>query len=223
MEVGLAGRQPVRRLGEPDGRGAQDAVEAPVAEQDRVCADLDRQRVAARMPLGPAHLEHVAEIGGEAQAERHHDLALPVVGERQALVEPLLPQEAPALEVDDPFRCRGLAQRRQRPDGEVGGEQDIVLADHGTQERRRLPVQPQAEAGQDPGVVAEQAVAIAQDVAEGVCHQEGVAVLEREQAQRHARLAGIGGLGLVIRQRGDPRCRPQAAGAPATAPGRRRQ
>ena len=76
-----------------------------------------------------AHLEHVAEVGGELQAQRDRHLVPAVVAQPHALVEPVLPEQARALDVDDALRRRRPADRRQRPVGEVGGEEDVVLAD----------------------------------------------------------------------------------------------
>ena len=57
-----------------------------------------------------------------------------------------------------------------------------------------MPAESEPEAGQDARVVTEEAVAVAADVAEDIGDEEGVAVLQHEQAKRYPWLARIGGL-----------------------------
>ena len=139
--------------------------------------------VAAGPAGRPPHLEHVAEVGSEVEGERHHRRDLREVGEHQPLVEPLLPQQTRALDMDDAFRRFGPPSGGSGSVGEVGGEAARCPRSRCAEERRRLPSEGEAEAGQDPGVVAEKAVALTQYVAECVRHDEGVVVLQREEAR----------------------------------------
>ena len=86
--------------------------------------------------------------------------------------------------MDHALPRRLAADRGQGSVGEVGGEDDIVLAHRAAQQLQRPAADAQAEARQQARVIVEQAVTFAGDVAEGVGHHEGVALLEREQARR---------------------------------------
>src|SRR5262245_22441058 len=60
-------------------KGAADlAVQAAVAEDDAVAADLRFQVLAARLALHPTDLEDVGEVGREVQRQRYRDQILPV-------------------------------------------------------------------------------------------------------------------------------------------------
>jgi hypothetical protein len=89
--------------------------------------------------------------------------------------------------VDDTFRRRiVLAASGQRPIGRIAAEQDIVVADRRAQQRRRRETDRQDQARQHPGVVAEQSVRSAADVAERIRDDKRVVVLERIRADRPA-------------------------------------
>jgi hypothetical protein len=55
---------------------------------------------------------------------------------------------------------------------------DVVLSHRRAEQRGRASADQQTVMRQVPGVVVEQAIGLAQDVAVGVGHQEGVAVLQ---------------------------------------------
>jgi hypothetical protein len=189
VELGGAARKARRCEGEGERGGERQAVESLVAQDDGGLGHGGGQQPPPRHASKAANLEHVAEIGGEIQPQRDARLDLGVVPEPQALVEAALPDQAGPLDMDHALPRRRPADRRQGPVGEVGPEQHAVLADRAPEQRQRPTCGAQAEAGQEPRVVVEQAVAVARDVAEGVGDDERVPVLQGEQAQRCARLA----------------------------------
>src|SRR5206468_7723742 len=97
-------------------------VESLVAQQHAVFENLRREQRAARRPRLSADLEHVPEVGREAQGERDAGRQLAIVRQQNPLVEPVLPKEALALEMNDALGCGLAAKRRKRPVGEVAGE-----------------------------------------------------------------------------------------------------
>ena len=189
-EVGEARGEMGGSLAEGQGRGEHKAVQPLVAEHGRVVVDHSRQDAPARGARQAADLEHVAKIGGELQAQGQLRLRLAEIAQPQPLVEAILPDQPASFDMDHPLPGRLAANRGQRPIGEVGGEDDIVLADRAAQQLQRPPADAQSEARQQPRVVVEQSIAFAGDVAEGVSHNEGVALLQREQAGGRARIAG---------------------------------
>ncbi len=114
-----------------------------------------------------------------------------VVGAADALVQPLVPQEPLAFGVDHPARCCSSPGRRQRPVGAVGGEEHIVLGDGRAQQRGRVSADQQPIMREQAGVVAEQAVRDSQDVAIGVGHKEGIAILQREETVGNPRFGDL--------------------------------
>src|SRR5688572_5316512 len=92
--------------------------------------------------------------------------------------------------MDDPFGNRFPAEQGQGVVGEVRGEQDVVLANARAEQRGGFSRDGETKAGQDPGVVAEETIAVAEDVAMRVRNQEDVAMLQHEKMRRHARVAG---------------------------------
>jgi hypothetical protein len=179
------------RFGERDDAGAPHAVQAVIGVGHRAAVRLGRQHPAAGRALGAAHLEHVVEVGVVFQADRQNDHVAAVVDEAQALVQPLVPQEPLALDMDRAVRGRGAAQGGQGLVGGVRGEEHVVLRHRRAQQGRRAVAQQQAQPRQQPGVVVEQAVGRAQHVAERVGDQEGVLVLQREQPVGDARFARL--------------------------------
>ncbi len=71
-ELGAVAAQPVRGDGKGDPAGAQNTIEPLVAQQHAALTDLGRQQPAASRAGLAAHLERVAEIGGEIDAQRQH-------------------------------------------------------------------------------------------------------------------------------------------------------
>ena len=194
-EVGALRTQAPRRFRERHHAGAPQAIEAVVGVGDAAAVHLGRQYAAAGGALGAAHLEHVVEIGVVFQADRQDDHVAAVVDEPQALIEPLVPQEPLALDMDRAVRRRRAAQGGEGFVGRMGGEEHVVLRHRRAQQGRRAVADQQAQARQQTGVVMEQAIGRAQHVAERVGHQEGVLVLQREQAIGDARLARLALLG----------------------------
>jgi hypothetical protein len=226
-ERGMARVEHVGRLRERDGRNALHVVEADVAEDDARPRDLGRHALAAPGARVSAHLEDIGEIGVELECHRRGHVALAVVGERQTLVQPLLPQEARALDVDDAFgRRRLVTERRQRTIGHVRAKEHVVRADSRAQQRREQAADRQPEEGEDPRVVREQAIGAAAHVAQHIGHQERVVVLQRKRSDRaadpaidrgvtriHVSLSagrGCGRTGESPRQDGEP-CAPACA------------
>ena len=144
-------------------------------------------RLAASAARRAAHLEHVAEIGSELEAQGHGQLPAPVVGDRDAFVEPLLPEETAAFDVDHPMR---------HPVGcvpavaEIGGEKDVVLGERSAKQRGLLARHLKTEQRQHARVVDEQPVADAPDIAMRIGDDKAVFVLQGELAMRLAR-AGV--------------------------------
>jgi len=186
-KVGALRLQQIGCDGKADDGGAQDAVESLVAERHARARDFGRQLRAARAASLATHLEHVAEIGAEVQADRHQGVTVAVIDQLDMLIEPLMAQEAGPLEVDDALGNRTAAQRRQRPVGQVGDEEHVVAADRGRQQRWGGASEREPQLREDTGVVVEQAVAVAEDIPIGVGNDEGVAILERVQALGRAR------------------------------------
>ena len=73
---------------------------------------------------------------------------------------------------------------------EIGGEEDVVLGERGAEQRRLMAGHRQPEQRQHAGVVDEQPVADAADVAMRIGDDEAVLVLQGELAMRLAR-AGV--------------------------------
>lgn len=71
--------------------------------------------------------------------------------------------------------------------GKVGGEQHIVLAERGAEQRGLPAADRQPEFGEHPCVVAEETVTGAAYVAIGIGNDKAVALLERKQPVRLAR------------------------------------
>jgi hypothetical protein len=136
-----------------------------------------------------ADFEHVAKVGAELERkwDQHHVTA--VVYAPDALIEPLFPEEALALDVQNAGRTHRTAGIGQGLVGAVGGEEHVVLSDGRRQERRWPASQQQAEVRQNTRVVVEKTVTLAKDVAEGVGDHEGVLVLQRKQPMGDPRLA----------------------------------
>jgi len=147
-------------------------------------------------PQGSAHLEDVGEVRGEIQRQRQKHILDAMVDHADPLEHPAVPDEAAALDMQDPGRRRPSAHRRKGAVGRVAGEIDIVLADARTQPRRPREPCGQHQPREDPGVIDEQAVGPALEVAPSVGHQKGVAVLQRHQPFKAVGLTGFGSGGL---------------------------
>ena len=167
-----------------------------VPQGHRIAGDDGRQDLSPRRAAGAADLEHVAEVGGEFQDQGNQRLFSAEADQAHPLVEPGPPQQAGAPDVDDGFGHRWPAQGRQGRVGQVRGEQDIVLTDRPPEQHQRLAGDAQAQPGEDPGVIVEQAVAGTMDVAVAVADEEHVAVLQDERAGpsgRPGQLVGVDG------------------------------
>ena len=88
---------------------------------------------------GAAHLEHVAEVGGELQdAAAPAPASRPKLTQAHPLVEAVLPEQAGALDVDD-----ALPASTGPPSGGSGRlvrwavKSDVVLADRAPEQRQR--------------------------------------------------------------------------------------
>ena len=129
---------------------------------------------------------------------------LAVIGKGDALEQPVLPQQPDAFDMDCALRDVAAADALHRQIGEVAGEQHIVLAERGAEQRCLPAADGQPEFRQHARVVAEKAVAGAPDVAIGVGHRKTVALLEGEQPVRLARRGfvqggkGDGGVELAL-------------------------
>ena len=187
LEHGGLSRQAGRRRAEGDHAGPREAVELLVSQGHRIAGDDGRQDLSPRRAAGAADLEHVAEVGGEFQDQGNQRLFAAEADQAHPLVEPGPPQQAGAPDVDDGFGHRWPAQGRQGRVGQVGGEQDIVLTDRPPEQHQRLAGDAQAQPGEDPGVIVEQAVAGTMDVAVAVADEEHVAVLQDERAEPSGR------------------------------------
>ena len=139
------------------------------------------------MRVVPANLEHVAEIRREFEMNGHHDFLARIVGEGDALVHAVLPQETRALDMHDALRCLPAVRSGQREIGEVGGEEDIVLRQRGAEQRWHPVADEKPETREHPRIVAKEPVAAAPDVAIGVGDDEAILMLERELPMRFAR------------------------------------
>ena len=190
-EHGGLSRQAGRCRAESDDAGPREAVELLVSQGHGVAGDDGRHDVSPRGAAGAADLEHVAEVGGEFQDQGNQRLFSAEADQGHPLVEAGPPQQAGTPDVDDGFRRRWPAQGRQGRVGQVRGEQDIVLTDRPPEQHQRLAGNAQAQPGEDPGVVVEQAVAGTMDVAITVADEEHVAVLQDERAEPSGRLAWL--------------------------------
>jgi hypothetical protein len=187
VEFRVLGIEQRRARGKHEQRVTVDRVEAAIRQADRLQSELGRQQPAARLSRNPAHFENVGEVGGEFDRHERLDRALSVIGEAQALVERGLPDETDPLDVNDAFRCRVvLATSRQRTIRRIAAEEHVVVADRRAQQRGRRKADCQNQPRQHPGVVAEESVRSAADVAERICDDERVVVLERIRADRPA-------------------------------------
>jgi hypothetical protein len=174
-------------VGEGDGRFADKSVQSFVTETHRTLGGFCLMRVAAPAARRTAHLEHVAEVGCELEAQGNGQLPAPVIGDRDAFVKPFLPQEAAALDMDHPV---WHPIERMPAVAEIGGEKDIVLRERSAEQRRLLARHLQPEQRQDTRVVDEQPVADAANVAMRIGDDEAVLMLQGELAMRLAR-AGV--------------------------------
>ena len=168
------------------------AIQTLVAQDHGVVGDDRGEHPPTHRATQAAHLEHIAEVRGELQAQRQPGRGLAVIAQPQALVEAVLPDQPGALDMNHALAGRLPADRRQRPVGEVGGEQHVVLPDRTLEQRQRPPRNAQPEAGKQAGIVVEQAIAVARDVTVAVGDHEGVAMLEREQLARRAGAVVVG-------------------------------
>jgi hypothetical protein len=143
--------------------------------------DVGRLQIAVPRPPDAAHLEHVAEVGGEFEHQRQHHLVEAEVCAADPLIEALVLQRAPALDVNRAARRAAAVDRRQRPVGAVEGEDRIVVGD-GAGEPGRAPL---ADAENPPrqhaGVAVVETFCPAGDIAVLVGDQEGVAILQRDK------------------------------------------
>ena len=170
--------------------------------------DFGRQSVAASRPAMAADLEDVGEVRVERERERGRDRAFAVVRQRQALVQPLLPEQARPLDVNHALRRCVIAELRKRAIREIRPEDDVVATDAGTEQRRRRPADRQPEERQHAGIVAKQPVGTALDIAEHVRDQEDLIVLQRERADRAASVRSGVGDGISHACSVTPRSRP---------------
>src|SRR5690554_3822511 len=92
-----------------------------------------RQRLAAVGTGVAADFKHVLEVRGKVDTQRRGHLGITIVVQLQALVETLLPKKARALDVNDALGNGVASQGRQGTVGNVGSEEDVVLADGGAQ------------------------------------------------------------------------------------------
>src|SRR5215469_3881254 len=150
--------------------------------------DCGLQILTASLAGVSLDLEDVGEIRGEAQLQWQVRCLTAEVREPQPLVQSRRPEEAAALDVDDALRNGELTQRRQRPVGEMGREQRVVLGNRRAEERRMPAGDLQLEARQDARVAPEQAVVAPLDVPERVREQKGIPVLQGESRQQAATL-----------------------------------
>ncbi|MNI08813.1 hypothetical protein D3C73_618620 [compost metagenome] len=195
-EVGAVGVEPRGRFGKGQATGPQFAVQSGVAKGHAPPVQDRRVRLAVLGPGRAAHLEDVGEIGVELERQRQQDVLDAVVDHPHPFKQPPVPQEAAALQMQHARRGRAPAHGRQGPVGRVAGEEDVVLGDARTQPRRPRAPDGQGEAGQQPGVVVEQAIGAGFDVSPVVGDQEGVAVLQRHQGFKPVLVVGVGGGGL---------------------------
>ncbi|MNQ95470.1 hypothetical protein D3C85_1110310 [compost metagenome] len=152
--------------------------------------------LAARQSGCAAHLEDVGEVGSELEGQRQQDVLDAVVDHPHPLEQPLVPEEAPPLQMQHPRRGRSPAHGGQGPVGRMAGEEDIVLGHAGTEPRRPRPSDCQDEMRQQPRVLIEQTVCAALHIAPMVRDQKGVAVLQRHQGFQPVLIAVVGGGGL---------------------------
>ncbi len=143
-------------------------------------------RHAALQPRRAAHFEHVAEIGGEVQRDANGRGFLAVIGKRDAFEQPVLPQQPDALDMDRALRNVAAADTLHWQVGEVAGEQHIVLAERGAEQRCLPAADRQPEFREHARVIAEEPVAGAADIAIGIGDGKTVTLLKREQPMRLA-------------------------------------
>ena len=187
VPLGTPGGQTRRHGREGDGRCARDVVEPHVT---KCCAVLRQDRcqvTPSSLANRSAHLEDIGKIGGELQRKQQIDRAPAEIAHCHPLVEPLPPHKAPPLDVHDAFRCRVLSERGQRAIRKMGREINIVAADIRGEQRGCGVGDAHSPVGQYPRVVAKHAIAVADDIAELIGHDEGVVVLEREHPHRRQR------------------------------------
>ncbi len=83
-----------------------------------------------------------------------------IVGECDALVHPVLPQKARALDMHDALRRLAcLSEGGEREIGQVGGEEDIVLRQRRAEQRGHPVADEKAEPRKHPRIVAKEPVA----------------------------------------------------------------
>jgi hypothetical protein len=114
------------RLGEGHHAGATLAVQALVVERGAAAVEA---RLARRPASGPdiaAHLEHVAEVGGELDRHGGEDFVEPMVGQADVFVQPPPPDQPPPLDVKHAGRHHPATARRQGTVGAMEGEDDVV-------------------------------------------------------------------------------------------------
>src|SRR5215471_15453055 len=114
------------------------------------------------------HFENVGKIGSKPETHRCRDPARAVMRQGKAFIHPAFPEKSRTLDVDDTLGRHAAAKLWKRTIGNVGVEENIVLADTGAQERRCRTADREREPRQQARVVEEKAVAVAGDISHRV-------------------------------------------------------
>ena len=177
----------------PPQSGAALAVVDPAIAHDVVVAVDVGQPFAPPGPARAAHLEHVGEVGVEANRKRDLDAAQAEIGDADPLDAARVPQDARAVDVDLTAGQGDVPVTHDVGVGEVGIEDRIVDADRGAEEQRAMAEQQQLEPRQEARAVVIHALlarVAGHDVAAGIEDAEAVAVLE--DTERRGRPLGAG-------------------------------
>jgi hypothetical protein len=176
----------------PELRGPDDAIQPAVGQADGPVVALGRERIAPTVTGQPAHLEHVAEIGGEVTAQHQLVRLAGKVLDRQPLVQLPAVEGQPAGQPERAPQQGDLRARAHIGGGEIDHELERVCGDRSVQRQGPLAVHAQFEIPKEAralDVEAELAVAQARKVAPTVCDEEALVVLEDQlrQVRRDAR------------------------------------
>ena len=182
LEYRLAHLEPGWRGRELDDRAADVTREPIVGERDRM-PRMDRcRRPAARRALVAAHLEQIGEVGLELPGEADRVAAMVEVTHGQAFIDPRLPNELRAHDMDRVLRQTQAPGRIEKVGiGQVGGQERVVVLDDRAEQQRPTAVDQKLQAGEVARVLVVDALGAARyghHVAVMIEHAEGVAVLE---------------------------------------------
>ncbi len=183
-------RERKRLAGKLDLGDAGDCIQPPIGELYTALAKGGREKLTAPGPHMSLNFKDVHEIRGERQPHGHVCAGIAEVAQSKAFVHASRPQQPATLDVNHSLGNHSLAKGRKRPVGQVRRKGRVVLRDRGAQQRHWFSRDGELEAGQQTSVVGEQPILALLNVAEGVCEQEGIAVLQGESRQQAPTRAG---------------------------------